>query len=123
MLTLIALSTPVLALLTFFMRKGAPVEGRSSAPWWVLQVLPGAHRFAFHRNHDDPLYVAAWYGGARSDRFACTGSAVATYPMVSSPATRSSTAPRLAPDRPSSVNDERLWGPGCGYARCASSGA
>ena len=65
MLTVIALSTPVLALLTFFMRKGAPVDGRSSALMvGAAGAAWGAFVFAFHCNHDDPLYVAAWYGGA-----------------------------------------------------------
>jgi len=65
MLTVIALSTPVLALLTFFMRKGAPVDGRSSALIvGAAGAAWGAFVFSFHCNHDDPLYIAAWYGGA-----------------------------------------------------------
>jgi hypothetical protein len=65
MFNVVALSAPVLALLTFFMRKGAPVDGRSSALIvGAAGAAWGALVFAFHCNHDDPLYIAVWYGGA-----------------------------------------------------------
>jgi hypothetical protein len=65
MLNVAALSAPVVALLTFLMRRGAPVEGRSSALIvGAAGAAWGAFVFAFHCNHDDPLYIATWYGGA-----------------------------------------------------------
>jgi hypothetical protein len=65
MFNVVALSAPVLGLLTFFMRKGAPVDGRSSALFvGAAGAAWGAFVFAFRCNHDDPLYIAAWYGGA-----------------------------------------------------------
>jgi hypothetical protein len=60
-----ALSAPVIVLLTLLMRKGAPIDGRSSALIvGAAGAAWGAFVFAFHCNHDDPLYIAAWYGGA-----------------------------------------------------------
>ncbi len=47
------------------MRRGAPTQPtRTAAAAGLAAAGFGAFVFAFHCPHDDPLYVAVWYGGA-----------------------------------------------------------
>jgi hypothetical protein len=65
MFNVAALSAPVVAILSVLMRKGAPIDRRASALIvGAAGAAWGAFVYAFHCNHDDPLYIAVWYGGA-----------------------------------------------------------
>ena len=59
------LTLPLLALFGVLMRRGAPVQPRrSAAAAGIAAAAAAAFIFAFHCSHDDPLYIAVWYGGA-----------------------------------------------------------
>jgi hypothetical protein len=59
------LSLPPVAALALLMRRGAPTQpGRTALAAGLAAAGFGAFVFAFHCPHDDPLYVAVWYGGA-----------------------------------------------------------
>lgn len=59
------MSLPPLAVLGLLMRRGAPTQpGRTALAAGLAAAGLGAVVFSFHCNHDDPLYVAVWYGGA-----------------------------------------------------------
>lgn len=59
------LSLLPLLVLALFLRRGASTRPERSALAAGLAAAGlGAFVFAFHCNHDDPLYVAVWYGGA-----------------------------------------------------------
>jgi hypothetical protein len=59
------LSLPPVVALGLLMRHGAPTQpGRTALSAGLAAAGLGAFVFAFHCNHDDPLYVAVWYGGA-----------------------------------------------------------
>lgn len=59
------LSLPPLLVLARFVKHGASTRPERSALAAGLAAAGlGAFVFAFHCNHDDPLYVTIWYGGA-----------------------------------------------------------
>jgi hypothetical protein len=59
------LSLPPMMALGVLMRRGAPTQpGRTALAAGLAAAGLGAFVFAFHCSHDDPLYVAVWYGGA-----------------------------------------------------------
>jgi hypothetical protein len=59
------LTLPLVLALGLLMRRGAPTQpGRTSAAAGLAAAAAGAVVFALHCPHDDPLYVAVWYGGA-----------------------------------------------------------
>jgi hypothetical protein len=59
------LSLPPVVALALLMRRGAPTQPRRTALAAGLAAAGfGAFVFAFHCPHDDPLYIAVWYGGA-----------------------------------------------------------
>jgi hypothetical protein len=59
------LSLPLVLALAVLMRRGAPTRpDRTAAAAGLAAAGFGAFVFAFHCPHDDPLYVAVWYGGA-----------------------------------------------------------
>lgn len=59
------LSLPPVVALGVLMRRGAPTQpGRTALAAGLAAAGLGAFVFAFHCDHDDPLYVAVWYGGA-----------------------------------------------------------
>ncbi|MFZ4688575.1 MAG: NrsF family protein [Polymorphobacter sp.] len=59
------LSLPMVLALGVLMRRGAPTQpARTAAAAGLAAAGFGAFVFAFHCNHDDPFYVAVWYGGA-----------------------------------------------------------
>ena len=59
------LSLPLVLALAVLMRRGAPTRPDHTATAAGLAAAGfGAFVFAFHCPHDDPLYVAVWYGGA-----------------------------------------------------------
>jgi hypothetical protein len=59
------LSVPPVVALGLMMRHGAPAQpGRTALAAGLAAAGFGAFVFAFHCSHDDPLYVAIWYGGA-----------------------------------------------------------
>ena len=59
------LTLPLVLAFGVLMRRGAPTQpGRTSAAAGLAAAGFGAFVFAFHCPHDDPLYVAVWYGGA-----------------------------------------------------------
>lgn len=59
------LSLPPVIALGMLMRRGASTQpGRTALAAGLAAAGIGAFVFAFHCNHDDPLYVAVWYGGA-----------------------------------------------------------
>jgi hypothetical protein len=59
------LALPPVVLFGMLMRRGAPVQPRHSAAAGGIAAGAGAaFIFAFHCPHDDPLYIAVWYGGA-----------------------------------------------------------
>lgn len=59
------LTLPLVLAFGVLMRRGAPTQpGRTSAAAGLAAAGFGAFIFAFHCPHDDPLYVAVWYGGA-----------------------------------------------------------
>jgi hypothetical protein len=61
----VLLSLPLVLALGFLMRRGATTQPeRTSASAGLAAASLGAFVFAFHCPHDDPLYVAIWYGGA-----------------------------------------------------------
>lgn len=60
---LVGLATPPALLLTYLMRKGAPTQRAASS--WAIGIGVAAWAafvFVFACPHDDPLYVAVWYG-------------------------------------------------------------
>ncbi len=60
---MVVLSLPMLAALAVLMRRGAPTHRRESALAIGLGAAAwGAFVFFFRCGHDDPLYVAFWYG-------------------------------------------------------------
>jgi hypothetical protein len=59
------LALPPVILLGAMMQRGAPTQPKRAATAAGLAAGGlGAFVFAFHCPHDDPLYVAVWYGGA-----------------------------------------------------------
>jgi hypothetical protein len=59
------LTLPLVLALGLLMRRGAPTQpGRTAAAAGLAAAAAGAVVFALHCPHDDPLYVAVWYGGA-----------------------------------------------------------
>lgn len=61
------LSTPMVLALGLLMRQGAPTRpNRTALAAGLAAAGLGAFIFTFHCNHDDPLYVLVWYGGAVS---------------------------------------------------------
>ncbi len=59
------LALPLVAMLALLMRRGASTRPAQTAMAAGLAAAGfGAFIFAFHCSHDDPLYVAVWYGGA-----------------------------------------------------------
>jgi hypothetical protein len=59
------LSLPPVAAFGLLMRRGAPTQpARTAFAAGLAAAGIGAFVFAFHCDHDDPLYVAIWYGGA-----------------------------------------------------------
>jgi hypothetical protein len=59
------LSLPPVVALGLLMRRGASTQpGRTALAAGLAAAGFGAFVFAFHCDHDDPLYVALWYGGA-----------------------------------------------------------
>ena len=59
------LSLPPVIMLGVMMRRGASTQpGRTALAAGLAAAGFGAFVFAFHCDHDDPLYVAIWYGGA-----------------------------------------------------------
>lgn len=74
------LSLPLVLALAVLMRRGAPTRPeRTAAAAGLASAGFGAFVFAFHCPHDDPLYVAVWYGGAV---LAVTGLARAILPRL-----------------------------------------
>ena len=74
------LSLPLVLALAVLMRRGAPTRpDRTAAAAGLAAAGFGAFVFAFHCPHDDPLYVAVWYGGAV---FAVTGVARLILPRL-----------------------------------------
>lgn len=58
------LSLPLVLLLGVLMRRGASTQpARTAAAAGLAAAAFGAVIFALHCPHDDPLYVAVWYGG------------------------------------------------------------
>lgn len=59
------LSLPLVLVMGVLMRRGASTQpGRTAAAAGLAAAAFGAVIFAVHCPHDDPLYVAVWYGGA-----------------------------------------------------------
>jgi hypothetical protein len=59
------LTLPLVLALGVLMHRGAPTRpGRTAAAAGLAAAAAGAVVFALHCPHDDPLYVAVWYGGA-----------------------------------------------------------
>lgn len=59
------LALPPMVALGVLMRRGAPTQpGRSALAAGLAAAALGAFVFALRCDHDDPLYVAVWYGGA-----------------------------------------------------------
>lgn len=59
------LSLPPVVLFGVLMRRGAPAQPhRTAAAAGGAAAAAAAFIFAFHCPHDDPLYIAVWYGGA-----------------------------------------------------------
>lgn len=59
------LALPPAVLLGVLMRRGAPTRpARAATAAGLAAGGLAAFIFAFHCPHDDPLYVAVWYGGA-----------------------------------------------------------
>jgi hypothetical protein len=59
------LSLPLVLLMGVLMRRGATTQpARTAAAAGLAAAAFGAVIFALHCPHDDPLYVAVWYGGA-----------------------------------------------------------
>jgi hypothetical protein len=59
------MSLPVALVLGWLMHRGAPTRPQRTAGAAGLAAAGfGAFVFAFHCTHDDPLYVAVWYGVA-----------------------------------------------------------
>jgi hypothetical protein len=74
------LTLPLVLALGMLMRRGAPTQpARTSAAAGLAAAAAGAVVFALHCPHDDPLYVAVWYGGAV---LAVAGIARAVLPRV-----------------------------------------
>ncbi len=74
------LSLPLVLALAVLMRRGAPTRpDRTATAAGLAAAGFGAFVFAFHCPHDDPLYVAVWYGGAV---LAVTGLARAILPRL-----------------------------------------
>jgi hypothetical protein len=60
---IVLLSLPAAAALTYFMRRGAPTDAAgSSLSSGLAAAAWGAFVFVFACPHDDPLYIAIWYG-------------------------------------------------------------
>ncbi len=65
LISIFLLSLPMIAALVALMRRGAPTRPEQTAMAAGLAAAgSGAFVFGFHCSHDDPLYVAVWYGGA-----------------------------------------------------------
>ncbi|WP_426167224.1 NrsF family protein [Sandarakinorhabdus sp. DWP1-3-1] len=65
LISIFLLSLPMIAALVVLMRRGAPTRPEQTALAAGLAAAGfGAFIFGFHCSHDDPLYVAVWYGGA-----------------------------------------------------------
>lgn len=59
------LSLPPVVALGLMMQRGASTQpGRTAMAAGLAAAGLGAFVFAFHCDHDDPLYIAIWYGGA-----------------------------------------------------------
>lgn len=59
------LTLPLVLAFGLLMRRGAPAQpARTSAAAGLAAAAAGAVIFALYCPHDDPLYVAVWYGGA-----------------------------------------------------------
>ena len=62
---IIVLTLPLILVFAVLMRRGAPTKPtRTAAAAGLAAAASGAFVFAFQCPHDDPLYVAVWYGGA-----------------------------------------------------------
>ncbi len=65
LVNVLLLSLPFALALGVLIRRGASVQpARTALAAGLAAAGFGAFVFAFHCNHDDPLYVAVWYGGA-----------------------------------------------------------
>lgn len=59
------LSLPIVIALAIILRRGAPtLPSRSAGAAGLAAAGIAAWVFAFYCDHDDPLYVAVWYGAA-----------------------------------------------------------
>lgn len=65
LVNIVLLSLPPVLALGVLGQRGAPAQPERTAIAAGLAAAGfGAFVFAFHCDHDDPLYIAAWYGGA-----------------------------------------------------------
>ena len=65
LLNIALLSLPPVLALGVLMRRGAPTRpGRTALAAGLAAAGFGAFIFAFHCDHDDPLYILVWYAGA-----------------------------------------------------------
>lgn len=65
LLNVALLSLPLVLALGIMMRRGAATQpGRTALAAGLAAAGFAAFIFAFHCDHDDPLYVAVWYGAA-----------------------------------------------------------
>ena len=65
LVSVVLLSLPPVAAIGLIMRRGAATQpARTARAAGLSAAAFGAFVFAFHCPHDDPLYVAVWYGGA-----------------------------------------------------------
>jgi hypothetical protein len=63
LISMVVLSLPMLIALAVLMRRGAPTSRSESALAAGLGAAAwGAFVFFFHCDHDDPFYIAVWYG-------------------------------------------------------------
>ncbi len=63
MMWMSALSAPMVLALALLMRRGAPTDRRRTAlAAGIAAAAWGSFVFVFACGHDDPLYVAVWYG-------------------------------------------------------------
>lgn len=63
--SIVLLTLPLILGFAVLMRRGAPTQpARTAAAAGLAAAAFGGFVFAFHCPHDDPLYVAVWYGGA-----------------------------------------------------------